>query len=85
MSLVNILYVASLILEVAALILGVMLATKKKKAYGWCIALAFALWLIYDYVKFSGTLNLSLDILSIIFFVAVISITWALWKIYQES
>jgi hypothetical protein len=74
----------SIILEIIALLLGLALAKKKKKNYGWLIALTFAIYVFYDAAAFF-TLNLSPVFLHGIFFVASISMLLAIWLIYREK
>jgi hypothetical protein len=80
----NLLHLLSILLEVVVAALGVMLAISKKKIYGWCIAVTFALYVIYDLANLLAW-NISLDTLYMIFFVATISILWAVWNIFLEA
>ncbi|MFH1347235.1 MAG: hypothetical protein ABIH22_00945 [Candidatus Margulisiibacteriota bacterium] len=79
----NILQSISIGIEALVLVLGIGLAMQKKKAWGWCIALCFAIYVYYD---LAGLLafNVNTLVLRILFFIASISILWAVWKIYQE-
>jgi hypothetical protein len=52
--------------------------------YGWCIAVTFALYVIYDLANLLAW-NISQDALYTIFFVATLSILWAIWNIFLES
>ncbi|NQU17291.1 MAG: hypothetical protein HQ564_04410 [Candidatus Saganbacteria bacterium] len=74
----------SIFCEAVVVILGVLLAAQKKKSYGWCIALCFAIYVYYDAVKLAG-LSVSQDFLYVIFFIATISILWAVGQIYRET
>ncbi|MFH1683625.1 MAG: hypothetical protein ABIA67_01950 [Candidatus Margulisiibacteriota bacterium] len=80
----NILQSISITIEVLIMILGVMIAVEKKKAWGWCIALCFAIYVYYD---LAGLLNFTVGsgLLRILFFIASISIFWAIWRIYKEA
>ncbi len=80
----NLLHLLSILLEVVVAALGVMLAICKKKMYGWCIAITFVLYVIYDLANLLEW-NISQDTLYTIFFVATISILWAVWNIFLES
>jgi hypothetical protein len=44
----NLLHLLSILLEAVVAILGIMLAISKKKMYGWCIAVTFVLYVVYD-------------------------------------
>jgi len=79
----------SIFLEFTAMILGILIATQKKKNYGWCIVIVFAIYVFYDTVNFLNTnkiasINLPMWLLPIAFFIATISILWVVWKIYSE-
>ena len=78
------LYLISILLEVIVAALGVLLAVRNKKMYGWCIAVTFALYVIYDLADLLQW-KVSQDTLYMIFFVATLSILWAVWNIFLES
>jgi len=80
----NLLHLLSILLEAVVAALGIMLATSKKKIYGWCIALTFVLYVVYDLANLLA-LNISQDTLYMIFFVATLSILWAVWNIFLEA
>jgi len=80
----NLLHLLSILLEVVVAALGAMLAIRKKKMYGWCIAVTFLLYVIYDLANLLAW-NISQDTLYTIFFVATLSILWAVWNIFLES
>jgi len=80
----NILRLVSILLEIIVAVLGIMLATVKKKKYGWCIALTFAIYVFYDLAHFRP-LSVSQNLLHILFFIATISILWVVWRIYKKS
>ena len=80
----NRLHLLSILLEAVVAALGVMLAISKKKMYGWCIALTFVLYVVYDLANLMA-LNISEDTLYMIFFVATLSILWAVWNIFLEA
>lgn len=72
----------SILMEVFAAIVGVMLAAKKK-VYGWGFALTFAIYVFYD---LSNLLSLGIpkNLLYTLFFVATFSVLWAVWRVYRE-
>ncbi len=80
----NLLHLLSILLEVIVAALGVVLAISKKKIYGWCIAVTFVLYVVYDLANLLAW-NISQDTLYTIFFVATVSILWAVWNIFLES
>ena len=80
----NLLHLLSILLEAVVALLGIVLATGKKKIYGWCIAVTFVLYVVYDLANLLA-LNISHDTLYMIFFVATLSILWAVWNIFLEA
>ena len=62
----------------------IMLVIGKKKMYGWCIALTFILYVFYDLANLLS-LHISQDSLDILFFMATLSILWAIWNIFLEA
>ena len=52
--------------------------------YGCCIAVTFVLYVVYDLANLLA-LNISEDTLYMIFFVATLSILWAVWNIFLEA
>jgi hypothetical protein len=80
----NIVQLVSVILELIVAVVGVMLAVGKKKVYGWCFALTFGIYVIYDISKFAS-LNISGDVLNVIFFIASFSALWGIWSAYKTA
>jgi hypothetical protein len=74
----------SVLLEIIVVALGILIALGKKKKYGWFIALTYVLYVIYDLANF-WSLNISKDLLYIIFLVATLSVLWAIWNIFLEA
>ena len=79
----NMLHAASIFLEIIVSVMGIMLATLKKKDYGWLIALTFAIYVFYDLAHFLA-LNIPENFLYALFFIATVSILWAVWRIYRK-
>jgi len=80
----NLLHLLSILLEAVVAVLGIILAIGKKKMYGWFIALTFVLYVVYDLANLQA-LNISQDALYMTFFVATLSILWAVWNIFLEA
>lgn len=80
----NFIHWVSILLELVVAVIGVMLAVRKKKRYGWFIALTFVLYVFYD-LAYLLSLQISQDLLYYLFFVATLSILWAIWNIFLES
>jgi hypothetical protein len=74
----------SILLEMVVAALGIALAVRKKKKYGWFIALTFILYIFYDLANLFP-LPVSQDLLSFVFFAATASILWAIWNIFLEA
>jgi hypothetical protein len=74
----------SILLEMVVAALGIALAIRKKKKYGWFIALTFILYVFYDLANILP-LSVSLDLLSFVFLAATVSILWAIWNIFLEA
>jgi len=80
----NILDLLSILLEAVATVICVLIATQKRKTWGWCLALTFAVYVGYDLARFMGW-NAVPIILYIGFFIASVSAVWAVWQIYKSS
>ncbi len=79
----HILQIISIILEVVIAVMGIMIAVRNKKSYGWFITLTFVIYTFYDIVNYLG-LIVPENILYGIFFVATISIFWAVFSILKR-
>ena len=80
----NALQTISILMELMVVALGLMLVIGKKKMYGWCIALTFILYVFYDLANLLS-LHISQDSLDVLFFMATLSILWAIWNIFLEA
>lgn len=80
----NFIHLLSILLEVAVAVLGVMMATEKKKKYGYNIALTFAIYVFYDLASLYG-LGIPAPTLYILFLVATLSILAGVWQIYKKK
>ncbi|MBU0630274.1 MAG: hypothetical protein KKC80_05080 [Candidatus Margulisbacteria bacterium] len=93
MNIIYTLHIVSILLEVVAVIIGLMLALKKGKLYGWLISLTFIIYVFYDVSNFlinTGILyapfmDISKEFLYTLFFLATLSIVWAVWEMYVEA
>ncbi len=79
----QVLQIVSVVLEAVIASLGVRVALLKKKSYGWCIALTFAIYVFYDSV-YLFDLQVGAGLMKILFFIATISMLWSVWRIYKE-
>ncbi len=78
------LHVVSIFLELIIAAIGVMLVIFKKKSYGYGIALTFGIYVFYDISKFTS-LNISDFLLYKIFFLATLSMLFAVLGIYKRG
>jgi hypothetical protein len=84
MQLPDILQLIAVIVEAAVAVLSVLIAVKKKKIYGWCIAVTFALFVIFDISRIF-LLPLSDTVHALVFLVACVSMLYAVWLMYTEK
>jgi hypothetical protein len=76
-------YVA-IVIEGAIAATGLFLAVGKKKSFGYGIFLTFAIYVFYDLARLVP-IEISNSTLYPIFFVATLSILWAILKLYKET
>jgi hypothetical protein len=74
----------SIAIEGVILLFGIALVYRKGRRYGWFVALTFIIYVLYDFIRFLS-IRISGDILSILFFIASVSMFAAIWLIYQEK
>ena len=79
----DLLQMISIALEVVIATFGIRLATVKGKSHGWCLALTFGIYVFYDLSRFFDS-GIGDNILSVLFFIATISILWFVWRVYKE-
>lgn len=84
MDLASLLQPISIMIELLVFLLGIALAVRKGRTYGWFIAFTFGVYIVYDslgYVKAQAAPG----ILALLFLAGSISILYAVWMIYQEE
>jgi hypothetical protein len=69
--------------EVAIAVIALLIAWKKKKMYGGFIAITFALFVIFDIDRILS-LNIAPDLHAVIFFLACLSMLYAVWLMWSE-
>ncbi|RJP29137.1 MAG: hypothetical protein C4533_04890 [Candidatus Omnitrophota bacterium] len=77
-----ILNIVSVILEIAIVFIGLAVYLNKNKRYGLCISFTFAVYAFYDLSRFFSW-DINKGLLSVIFFLASLSVFWAMLKIYR--
>jgi hypothetical protein len=80
----DILQLLATLIEIIVAIVAILIATQKKKNYGWFIALTFGLFVIFDLARIFA-LDISVDIHSLILLVACLSMLYGAWLIYSEK
>ena len=76
---------SSLVLvEAAVAVLSVLIAVQKKKMYGWCIAVTFALFVVFDISRIF-LVPVSDTVYALVFLVACVSMLYAVWLMYTEK
>jgi len=73
----------SIVLEAVIVVFALMIALKKKLAYGWGLALTFLIYVFYDLARMQGW-EVSNSIMALSFLVATISATVAIYSIYKK-
>jgi hydrogenase/urease accessory protein HupE len=75
--------VVLLLIEAMVAVLGLAVAVRKKKVYGWFIALTFGLYVSDDLMHILEIPTP--DIVSnILFMIAGLSMIYAVWRMYKE-
>ncbi len=80
----EVLIIVSLVAEAIAMTLGLALAISKKKNIGWGIALTFAIYVFYDFVRFFN-MPVKNEVIGVLFFIASLSILWVVWRVYEDA
>jgi len=78
------LQVIAVLLEVAVTLVAVVIATRNRKTYGWCIAVTFGLFVLFDIGRIFA-LPVPDTAHALIFLVACGSMLYAVWLMYQEK
>jgi len=80
----SILQLIATLSEIVIAVVGVLIATQKKKTYGWFIALTFALFMVFDLARILA-LDIPADVYSLILLVACLSMLDAMWLVWKEK
>ena len=78
------LQIIAVLLEGAVAVIAVVIATRQKKYYGWCIAVTFGLFVLFDIGRLFS-LPISDEAHALIFLVACGSMLYGVWLIYEEK
>jgi len=77
------LQIFAVILEVAVTLIAVLIATRQKKSYGWCIAVTFGLFVLFDIGRIFA-LPVPDNAHALIFLVACGSMLYGVWLMYRD-
>lgn len=77
------LQLVSIAIEAIVVCFGIAIATKKKRHYGWGIALTFGVYVYYDLARFYGW-HAGSEFLEKAFFLASLSALGAVWAVYKR-
>jgi len=76
-------FIASLA-EVVVALIAILIATKKKKTYGWFIAIAFGLLVLFNFARiFALEVPPAAD--AMVFLIAGVSMVCAVWLVWKEQ
>lgn len=78
------LQVIAVLIEVAVTGIAVIIATRYRKSYGWCIAVTFGLFVLFDIGRLVS-LPVSEAAHALIFLVACGSMLFGVWLMYTEA
>ena len=78
------LQIIAVLLEVAVAVIALVIATRNRKTYGWCIAVTFGLFVLFDIGRIFA-LPVPDTAHALIFLVACVSMLYAMWLVYEET
>jgi len=74
----------SILIECAILVIAILIAARNGRAWGWLLAITFALFVLFDGIRLwypSALPRLN----AVILLTACTSMLYAIWLIYQET
>ncbi len=74
----------AILIESAVAVVGILIATRNKKAYGWFIAATFALFVLFDIFRVF-LLPMPPDLHAMVFLIACGFMLYAVWLMYKEK
>jgi hypothetical protein len=84
MSLSDVLQIIAVLFEIIIACAGVAIATRRKKFYGWFIAVTFGLFVVFDIARIFA-MTLMEDLHALIFLIACGSMMFAVWLMYNDG
>lgn len=79
----EVLQIIAVLLEVAVTIVALLIATRQKKLYGWCIAVTFGLFVLFDLGRIFA-LPVPDAAHALIFLIACGSMLYGVWLMYSD-
>ncbi len=76
--------IIAVILEVAVMVIAAVIAFRYRKTYGWCIAVTFGLFVLFDIGRLV-VLPFSDAAHSLIFLIACASMLYGVWLLYRDQ
>lgn len=77
------LQIIAVLIEVAVTGVALVIATRQKKSYGWCIAITFGLFVLFDIGRLVS-LPIPDEAHALIFLVACGSMLYGVWLMYRD-
>lgn len=77
------LQIISIVIEVIVVCFGLAIAVRKKRWYGWGIAITFGIYVYYDLARYFAW-GVGSEFLERAFFLASLSALGAIWGIYKR-
>lgn len=75
--------ILSIMLEVGVVIFALNMSRKKKQRYGYAFAFTFIIYVFYDLARLLQW-DAAPDLLSLLFFLATISVFLGMWEVYRK-
>lgn len=70
--------------EIVVALAAVLIGWQKKKLYGWCIAVTFGLFVVFDLARIFS-LDVSADKYALLLLVACLSMVYGMWLLWKEG
>ena len=77
------LQIIAVVIEVAVTAIAAIIALRRKKSYGWCIAITFGLFVLFDIGRLFS-LPVSDETHALIFLVACGAMLYGVWLLFRE-
>jgi len=78
------LQVIAVLLEMGVAVTALLIATRYRKSYGWCIAVTFSLFILFDLGRIC-VLPIPDTAHSLILLIACGSMLYGVWMLYREQ